>query len=939
MVASRLKPARIEHVVDGLRLRAQLSAAYAAEGERARAAVRNLLHGALFRGRMVAKERLEAGENGLAVARLLAQVADEVVAALYDYTTTHIFRSRNPTEGERFAVIAVGGYGRGELAPSSDLDLLFLRPYKPTPFDESVTEYMLYMLWDMGLKVGHSSRNIDECLKLAREDHTIQTALLEARRIAGDQTLAEELFTRFRKEVADRDHAGFITAKLTERDERHARAGASRYMVEPNIKEGKGGLRDLHTLFWLARRRYGFSSPRDYVEAGVFTNEERNAFRRALEFLWTVRCHLHFITGRAEERLTFDLQPELAKRLGYGARANNSAVERFMKRYFLVAKEVGALTRTLCARLEADQAKQSPKGLQRLLSNGRKRTAQVEAGFFVEGGRLNTEGAAVLDTPTNVLRLFAIAEKLDLDIHPDAFGQASRRVRAFGPAWRRQPEARAAFLDVATSKRHPGAALRLMNEAGVLGKFVPEFGRIVAQMQFNMYHHYTVDEHTLRAIDAISEIEHGAHKDQHPLASDIFPKIINRRALYLAMLLHDTGKGDGDQQIEGEKSARAACERLGLPQEEVDLVGWLVGNHLVMSDVAQKRDIGDPRTVAQFSKIVGNVERLRLLLVLTVADIRAVGNVWNDWKGQLLRDLYRLTEAALHGGRSDEEGVRAHLAEIASAAKEQLLKDIGGARADVLQAWLDALDDGYWLNHDADALKWHALEVMRARTERAIPHVAARIRETQGVTEVLVYAGDRPGLFASIAAAISASGADIVGARVHTSRDGAAFDVFSIQAAGHKPFGLNDPRALEVLQQKLTGAALHDHAPPPAAPPSRRNAAFAIEPWVRIDNDITPHATVIEASGRDRLGLLADLAHVCAKAEVSIVSAHIDTYGERASDVFYVQEEEGGGQIANPRRIASVRAKLEDVLRAAEPAAPADPAKAPLAVARASTAR
>ena len=435
MVAPRLKPARIEHVVDGIRLRAQLSAAYAAEGENARASVRKLLHGALFRGRMVAKERLEAGENGMAVARLLAEVADEVVAALYDYTTTHIFRARNPTEGERFAIVAVGGYGRGELAPSSDLDLLFLRAYKQTAFDESVTEYMLYMLWDMGLKVGHSSRNIDECLKLAREDHTIQTALLEARRIAGDESLAQELFTRFRKEVADRDHAAFITAKLTERDERHARAGASRYMVEPNIKEGKGGLRDLHTLFWLARRRYGLSRPRDYVDAGVFTNEERNAFRRALEFLWTVRCHLHFITGRAEERLTFDLQPELAKRMGYGARANHSAVERFMKRYFLVAKEVGALTRTLCARLEADNAKQTPKGLQRFLPTGKKRVAQVEVGFCVEGGRLNTENEGVLETPVNVLRLFALAEKLDLDIHPDAFGQASRHVRAFDQAW------------------------------------------------------------------------------------------------------------------------------------------------------------------------------------------------------------------------------------------------------------------------------------------------------------------------------------------------------------------------------------------------------------------------------------------------------------------------------------------------------------------------
>lgn len=934
-MVARLKPARIEHVVDGLHLRTQLSAAFQSEGEGARGTVRKLLHGALFRGRMIAKERLEAGENGLAVARLLSAVADEVVSALFDYTTTHVFRARNPTEGERFAVIAVGGYGRGELAPSSDLDLLFLRAYKPTPFTESVTEYMLYMLWDMGLKVGHSSRNVDECLKLAREDHTIQTALLESRRVAGDASLAEELQTRFRKEVAARDHAGFIAAKLKERDERHARVGASRYMVEPNIKEGKGGLRDLHTLFWMARHVYGFAKPSDYVEAGVFSEDERFAFRRALEFLWTVRCHLHFITGRAEERLTFDLQPELAKRLGYGARANNSEVERFMKRYFLIAKEVGTLTRILCARLEADNAKQSPRGFQRLMPASRKRAARVEEGFHVEGGRLNIDAPEVLDRPANVIRLFTIADQRDLDVHPDALGEAARRARRLPPSWRGDEESRAAFLSAVTSRRHPGAVLRLMNEADVLGKFVPEFGRIVAQMQFNMYHHYTVDEHTLQAIDAMSEIEHGRHKEQHPLSTEIFSKIINRRALYLAMLLHDTGKGDGDQQIEGEKSARSACERLGLPQEEVDLVGWLVRHHLMMSDVAQKRDISDPRTIAQFAALVGNVERLRLLLVLTVSDIRAVGPaVWNDWKGQLLRDLYRLTEATLHGGRSDEEGVRAHLFDIATNAKQQLTEDFRGDPA-VLAEWVGALEDSYWLNHDAEALAWHAHE---ATAEKRRPHVAARVREAHGVTELLVYADDRPGLFASLAAAISASGADIAGARVHTTRDGAAFDVFTIQTTDNKPFGARDAGALIGLISRVTRAATEDHGPLERTAPSRRTAAFAIEPWVRIDNTITPEATVIEASGRDRLGLLAELARVFTAAKVSIVSAHIDTYGERAADVFYVQEV-GGGQIAQPKRIASVRAQLEDVLRAAEPAAPADPAKAPLAVARASTAR
>jgi [protein-PII] uridylyltransferase len=899
--------------------------------------VKELLQGALARGRTAARERLEAGENGLAVARLLAEAADEVVRALYDFTTTHVFRARNPTEGERFALIAVGGYGRGELAPFSDLDLLFLRAYKLTPFIESVTEYMLLMLWDLGLRVGHASRNVEDCLKLAREDHTIQTALLEARRIAGDESLAEELNKRFRKDVVQKSHAAFIAAKLKERDERHARIGASRYMVEPNIKEGKGGLRDVHSLYWMARHMYGSSRPRDYLEAGVFTEDERFAFRRALRFLWTVRCHLHFLAGRAEERLTFDLQPELAKRLGYSARSDQSAVERFMKRYFLVAKEVGMLTRVLCAKLEADNAKKAPGGLQRFFEGARRKSAPETPGFYIEGGRLNIDDPKLLQKPVNVIKLFEIAERRDLDIHPAALGEAARRARALTPAWRKDEESRQLFLKIVESPRHPAAALKVMNEAGVLGKFVPEFQRIVAQMQFNMYHHYTVDEHTLQAIEAMSEIEHGLHKDRHPLATSIFSKIINRRALYLAMLLHDTGKGDGDQQIEGEKSARAACERLGLPKEEVELVGWLVRHHLVMSDVAQKRDIGDPRTVAHFARTVGTVERLRLLLVLTVADIRAVGpSVWNDWKGQLLRDLYRLTEAALHGGRSDEESVRQHLAEIADQAKQQLLEEVGDNG--VLDAWLGALEDGYWLNHDAEARAWHAREVIAAREGRAIPHVATRMREVQGVTEVLVYAGDRPGLFASLAAAISASGADIVGARVHTTKDGAAFDVFSIQTTDLKPFGLRDARALDMLTQRLTRAALEDHPLPAAKPPSRRTAAFAIEPWVRIDNDITPHATVIEASGRDRLGLLAELAHVFAEAKVSINSAHIDTYGVRASDVFYVQEAEGG-QVASARRMAALRAKLEAVLRTAEPAPPADPAKKPLAVARHSPAR
>ncbi len=883
---------------------------------------------ALLRAKNVAKGRLEQGKNGLSVARQIAVAVDRVVCDLLTAAPSHA--------PERLGVMAVGGYGRGELAPSSDVDLLFLRSGKPGGGAAEVGSFILHVLWDLGFKVGHATRTIEECIKLAREDHTIQTALLEARLVSGDESLAGEFVRRFRKEVTQRDHAGFIAAKLRERDERHHRIGASRYMVEPNIKEGKGGLRDLHTLAWMARHRYGPMAPKDFVNAGVFSTAEVWAFHRALEFLWTVRCHLHFVTGRGEERLTFDLQPELAKRMGFAARGGQSAVELFMRRYFLVARRVGTLTRVLCARLEADHAKSAPRGLERFIPSARKRATPIEPGFHNDGGRLNIEAPEVLDTPASVVRIFAIAEKHDLDIHPAALGAAARRVRQFPEEWRHDDGARAAFLEAMAAKR-PAAALRLMNEAGVLGRLIPEFGRVIAQMQFNMYHHFTVDEHTMRAIEALTEIEQGRHASQHPLATSIFPKIVNRRALYLAMLLHDTGKGEGDQQTEGEKTARAACERLGLPAEEVDLAAWLVRHHLVMNDFAQKRDIGDPRTIAQFAEIVGTVERLRLLLVLTVADIRAVGpNVWNDWKGQLLRNLFRLVEVALQGGEADEESVREYLAAIAWQAKERLVDDIAVENAS-LDDWLGALDDGYWLCHDAEALAWHAREVLAARSGSE-PHVAARIRETQGVTDLLIHAPDRAGLFASLAAAISACGADISGARVHTTKDGAAFDVFTVQTADHRPFGLSDPRTLKKLQARVARAAVSDHALPPPAAPSRRNAAFAIEPWVRIDNDMTAKATVIEVSGRDRLGLLADLARVCAEAGISIVSAHVDTYGERASDVFYVREG-GGGQIAAGRRATALRAKLEAVLVAGEPETPPSSAAAPLAVAPASTAR
>jgi [protein-PII] uridylyltransferase len=941
---SRPRPARIADVVDGVRLRAQLTAAALdcigdETGTRARAL--HLLHTALFRGRMIAKERLESGAGGQETAQLISAVADEVVSALFDFTTTHVFRARNPTEGERMAILAVGGYGRGELAPSSDWDLLFLRAYKPTPWAESVIEYMLYLLWDMGVKIGHASRSIDECLKLAREDHTVQTALLEARPLTGDRGLGAEFVQRFQTEIVSSDPRKFIAQKLAERDQRHARTGSSRYLVEPNVKESKGGLRDLHTLGWILRRRYGGDGEAaTYVDQGIFSAEEATIFRRAADFFWAVRSHLHFLLGRAEERLTFDVQPELAQRLGFAENRRQPAVERFMKRYFLHARDVGMLTRVLAAKLESEQAKRSPLTLSRLVPP--RRNDNLPTGFRLTDGRIALESEATLDSdPVNLLRLFEYADARNLDIHPDALHAVARRLKRITGPVRIDPAARASFLSLVASPHDPGAALRLMHETGVLGRFLPEFGRVVAQMQFNMYHHYTVDEHTLRAIDVIAGIEKGVFGDEHPLATTILPKIANRRALYLAMLLHDTGKGRGDQEVQGARSARLACRRLGLPEEEVELVAWLVGHHLLMSDVAQKRDLGDPATIARFAAAVGSIERLRLLLVLTVADIRAVGpGVWNGWKGQLLRDLYRLTEAAFHGGRTDEAGVRERLAEQAWAVRAEVTAGVASTPA--FAAWIEALDDAYWLSFDRAAVTWHLAIaaqgfVQTGRLEGV--RVAARPMPKTGVTELLVHAPDRPGLFAAIAAVLASAGADVSDARIHTTKDGMAFDVFSILDSQGGPFGADHVDAIGPLVARVQAVA-EGRAPAELRRQTvpRRAAAFSIEPWVVFDNALTPSASVIEASGRDRPGLLADLAGILAEAGLSIVSAHIDAYGERASDVFYVVDGDGG-QISDPARIAALRVRLAAALRDNEPDAPSDPARNKLAVAPASKAR
>ena len=847
--------------------------AEAADASDVRKTVAAILRDSWDAGRAKAARRLEAGGEGVEVARLYSDAADDMLTALWRFTTDILYPAPNPTEAERLSLIAVGGYGRGVMAPFSDLDLLFLRPWKSIPRTEQVIEFMLYVLWDLGVKVGQAARSVDESLAQAKTDMVVRTTLLEARPLAGDPALAEDFIARFQALVVKADPRPFIAAKLEERNVRHQKTGAVRYRVEPNVKDGKGGLRDLNTLFWIARSLAPESPLGARVMDDLLTARERRTFEESFDFLWRTRAHLHLIAGRAEEKLTFDLQPEVAKRMGWRARGDEPAVERFMRRYFLVARDVGALTRAMSAKLEARHQKRA-MSLSRLMP-GRKRNLGVE-GFVEVAGRLSVTGPEVFARdPSKLLTLFRTADHHDLDLHPDAFSAVTRSLSLVTPSLRRDPEAARAFLDILALGQRPYRVLTLMNETGLLGRFLPEWGRIVGQTQFNMYHAYTVDEHTLQAIGIINDIWRGKLKAEHPTATEIVHRIDDFEALMLAMLLHDVGKGGDRGQLEdGAFAARRACDRLGLDPRRTEFVVWLVRNHLVLSDYAQKRDVSDPATVRAFARLVGDPERLRTLLVLTVADVRAVGpGVWNGWKGQLMRNLYQRTEAVFRGEGVTRVDPLADFPELVARA------GASGAAAGIVAERKD--DEG------------------------SEPLAAAR---------VAVAAKDRPGLFADLAAALAAGGADVVGARVATALDGTALDVFELQDGSGAPYGQAEPRRLTRLVAALEAAARGGGSPPSPAPrPNPRRAAFDVRPVALIDLDESPDAAVIELSGADRPGLLAELSRVLADHGLSIRSAHIAAFGERAVDSFYVTDATGGRPAAGPA-LERLRAELEEVL-------------------------
>ena len=910
----------LPHLIDATAFRRRLGLVVTELGAgspQLRPAIVKVLKAELESAHEEAERRLITDGDGTRCAESLSEAEDELIRGLFDLACTALHPSTG-TE-ERISVVAVGGYGRGTLAPGSDIDLLFVLPAKQSARIQAIVEFILYCLWDTRQKVGHATRSIDECIRLARSDNTILTSILEARYICGDKGLFERLVTDFRREIVSKGAKEFIADKLGERDLRHLKVGESRYIVEPDVKDGKGGLRDLNTLFWIAKYLYATNSTDELAEKGAFSREELAIFKKCERFLWAVRCHLHFLSKRGNDRLSFDRQSDIAERLGYKSHGGLKHVERFMKHYFLVAKDVGDLTRILCASLEARQVKETPglgRVLGRLISKSSGALADAPA-FRLEGGRVVPKSPDVFQKdPVNMIRLFAAAGRHGAEIHPDALKLLRKSLSLIRGTMLDDPEANAIFVELLTSSEEPDIVLRMMNEAGVLGRFIPPFGRIVAMMQFNMYHHYTVDEHLIRAVGHLAAIERGKLTDDHPLATAIFPTITSRRLLYVAVFLHDIAKGrKEDHSIAGERIATELCPRLGLTASETETVAWLIRHHLLMSETAQMRDLNDFKTILDFCTIVQSLERLKLLIILTVADIRAVGpGVWNGWKGQLLRTLYAEAEPVLTGGHT-------------AVSRKERVADAQAAFFARLPTWSDTEKkayaarhyEAYWLGTNTEKQLKHAELISRATPKSVV--TSTETDAFTAITELTIYTPDHPRLLALITGACAAAGANIAGAQIFTTADGMALDTILIQ----REFQSEDDerrrgeRIADLVRKALRGELWLKEAVARAYKPQQRIKAFTVEPRVIIDNQSSNRFTVIEINGLDRIGLLYDLTEALYKLNLNIASAHVTTFGEKAIDVFYVTDLTGA-KIENTTRHKQIEHALGSVLMPAQPA-------------------
>jgi [protein-PII] uridylyltransferase len=864
----------------------------------------------LREGQAAIQARHRLGWSGRECVELRTALIDALVVRLFSLAEADFFRQNFPVR-ERLALVAVGGYGRGEMNPGSDVDLMFLYPWKASPYVQTVSERVLYALWDLGLEVGNAVRRITDAVKMAQQELTVRTALLDSRFLTGDQALFDEYLRVIRKEVLYKDVARFIDDKVREMRQRHEKFGGSVYILEPNVKEGQGGLRDLHAALWIAKAKFKISALKELKLKGVMTEREYNLVERALDFLWQVRSELHYRSGRKNDRLTFEHQEAIAEALGFRATRRSLAVERFMRSYYLRALAITEFSERII-----DHCRKSESRTRTLMGYLTQR--EVAPGFKVFNGELTVSSPTLfVERPAAVMEAFEHSARLSVPLSDYVEGLIRQHLDRVDAAFRRDPEVNASFRRLLAVKRGVGTALRAMNRLHVLGTYIPEFGRLLCKMQHDVYHVYTVDEHLLKAVGQLRRLQKGEYTERFPQLSAIADEVGRPDLLILGVFLHDIGKGHGHGHVpRGVRIAVRVGTRMEYPPEDVEVLEFLAREHLTMSHLAQKRDLADEKLIQGFAKTVGTLERLKMLYLLTFADMRAVGpEVWTPWKGSLLQELYEKAAAVLREGRVVAGRPEERVAAARAEASGRLAADFDDATREV---YFKTLPPRYLLINSPEEVAVHA-RVALGQGERPLATSLVH-RPDRGYSELVVSTLDVPGLFAKIAGVLAGHNVNILSAQIHTRKDGYALDIFQLTSTIGDT--LDDPRRWQRVLADLEAAITGRLRVADLVARRQRPSVLGVRPRpkvatsIEIDNEASDAYTVIDVYAQDRVGLLYAITNTLASLGLTIAISKVMTKGDKAEDVFYVSDI-FGQRITSPRKLEDIRIALEQAINGA----------------------